>query len=449
MADLPPYLAAVFINLLLLGAVASAFAIPAWRRRARCKNAGLVGHSRAVFSSRFQSAARQEAAAAQLDEHDLLWAHFHPDHTAHAKRIIATELSRRGVSVETMCGWRPGPRELTVPPTFQSKMPMRKYLRMVRNGKRLFGAFVYFLIALIVLIVAMIVLREVFDIPKGLSNAPWEAYLAHFGDQTTAAIFFGLDRTAFVFSILLFAVPIFAGIVHRKRALRILLLRPFGEKHMTRPLKRFVTGTLGPFGYVFTLSDRNYRPNLIVTTLLLLPVQGIEMVAVLIIGPLIRNSLRIASVKSDRTFRSLERFLLRKFRPSYWSFLSGRQAFNIRSTDAWWQTCIDMLMLSCDVIVVDLSKVKSGTAWELNQLQTRGLTDRCLFIVSSEFQPDLEATLAHHFASGTRPHVFVFDAEGHLAEAKPFADRLEAMMERAFKEWPLTKTVSPGSSETV
>jgi hypothetical protein len=36
-----------------------------------------------------------------------------------------------------------------------------------------------------------------------------------------------------------------------------------------------------------------------------------------------------------------------------------------------------------------------------------------------------------------------------MAEAGSFADRLEAMMESAFKKWPLTKTVSPDSSETV
>lgn len=323
MAALPPYLAAVFINVVLLGAVISAFAIPAWRRRVRCKKAGLVKHSLGVFSSRFQSPARQQATAARMDDHDLLWAYFHPDHTAEAKDVVAAELSRRGVSDETMRGWRPEARALTVPPTFQTKMPAGKYLRMVRNGKLLFGAFFYFLIVLIVFIVGMIVLREAFDIPRGLSNAPWATYLAYFGDPATSAIFFGLDRTAFVFSFLLIAVPLFAGIIHRKRAIRILLLRPFGEKHMTRPLKRFVTRTLGPTGFVFTLSDRNYRPNFIVATLLLLPIQGIEILTMLILGPLIRNSLRIASIKSDRTFRSLERFLLRKFRPSYASFLGA------------------------------------------------------------------------------------------------------------------------------
>lgn len=434
MSDLPPYVVAVFVNVLILGAIVAAIAIPAWRRRARCRKAGLVKHSLRVFSSRFRSPVRQQDAAARMDDHALLWANFHPDHTAQAKEIIAQELSRRGVRDEATRSWRPEARELTVPPAFRTGVPISKYLRMVRNGKRLFGAFFYFLIALIVFIPSAFVLERAFDVPRGFTNAPWETYLQPFGDPATSALLFGLDRTAFLFSMLLFAVPLSAALLHRKRALRILLLRPFGEKRMTRPLKNFVTRTLGPFGYVFTLSDRSYRPNIFVTVLVLLPIQGVEMIAMLIIGPLIRNSLRIASVKSDRTFRSLERFLLRKFRPSYWSFLSGRQAFNIRSTDTWWQLCIDMLMLSCDAIVVDLSKVKAGTAWELRQLHVRNVMDRCIFVISSEHQAELESTLSQHF-NNARPTVFIFDVKGRIGEPQRFSDQLVTIMEHAFERW--------------
>lgn len=64
---------------------------------------------------------------------------------------------------------------------------------------------------------------------------------------------------------------------------------------------------------------------------------------------------------------------------------------------AWWKETILMLMRSCQVIVVDLSKVKEGTAWELNQIAALGLLPKCLFIVSGNHLDGSPTLLGSYF----------------------------------------------------
>jgi hypothetical protein len=127
-----------------------------------------------------------------------------------------------------------------------------------------------------------------------------------------------------------------------------------------------------------------------------LPLQGITFFAMYMLAPLFRNSPRIAGVKNERTFQRLRRALMRQMRPSLRSFLSGGEAFNIRSADEWWQDCIAMLMHSCEIVVVDLSMVKEGTAWELNELHQRALLTRCIF-VAGEFARRQSRSSRHPF----------------------------------------------------
>jgi hypothetical protein len=61
--------------------------------------------------------------------------------------------------------------------------------------------------------------------------------------------------------VIFFATLIISAITLRNRSMRVLLLRPFGDSNMTSALKRVVLQYLGPLGHVYTLSDRNYRPN--------------------------------------------------------------------------------------------------------------------------------------------------------------------------------------------
>ena len=72
--------------------------------------------------------------------------------------------------------------------------------------------------------------------------------------------------------------------------------------------------------------------------------------------------------------------------PSYRSLLTGGQAFNIRTSDLWWKRCIDLLAHSADVIVMDVSKVGTGSTWEIELLGQRNLLDRTIFIVQNKYE---------------------------------------------------------------
>jgi hypothetical protein len=164
-----------------------------------------------------------------------------------------------------------------------------------------------------------------------------------------------------------------------------------------------------------------------------IPVQGIDLWVLLFLTPIFRNSTRIATIKSERKFRNLQKFLLRRLRPSWVSFLSDGQAFNIRSTDLWWKPCVLTLLQSSDIIVVDLSKVKSGTAWELHQIKSRGLIAKCLFVVADVHQSDLKSILDEHFAEMPLD-VHVYKESGILNDPPVFLAKLASAVDSALTD---------------
>src|SRR5262249_47924441 len=101
-------------------------------------------------------------------------------------------------------------------------------------------------------------------------------------------------------------VLIWSSVFHRKRAMRILLLRPFAEKRISKALRAFVPKNIGTMGYVYTLSDRNYRPSVILRLLFWTPVPYFDLVVKYVLSPLFRDSVRIASIWSEQRFRKLE-----------------------------------------------------------------------------------------------------------------------------------------------
>jgi hypothetical protein len=188
---------------------------------------------------------------------------------------------------------------------------------------------------------------------------------------------------------------------------------------MTSALKRFVRKTLGPHGYAFTLSDRNYKPSFVDSRLFRIVSGGFETIAQLVVGSIFANSHRLGAIKNDKTFFRFARALTQKFNLSYWSFITSGQAFNVRTTDPFWQLCVQLLMQSCDVIIVDLSLVKAGTAWEIRELDKRVLGTKCILVVSEERRAALDAVMAEHFPRET-PKVHVYRKNGALADKAGF-----------------------------
>jgi hypothetical protein len=221
----------------------------------------------------------------------------------------------------------------------------------------------------------------------------------------------------------------------RNRAMRILLLRPFQERGMTAVLKRFVRRNLGQKAYVFTLADRDYRPSLIDSLLFRAIGSGVEGLLKLFLSPIFAHSHRLATVTNDRTYRRLAMRLLQLQVLSFWSFISRGQAFNVRSDDNWWKMCVRMMMHSCEIIVVDLSRVKEGSAWELAELHRCRLLQKCIFVASEREKSELQQVLTLHFDPGPVPLVHVYRDNGKPVEWGVFDSYLTELIDAGLKKW--------------
>ena len=390
------------------------------RRRQRRKQAGLVRHCVAAFSRYAESSAsgrkKQAEVARKLSDRELFWAYALPDHSPSGKESAAQELERRGHSRGELDSWKPDPSELTAPGAVDFAISPSEYVALSRAKQRYF----LFYKNVGVWCVALLAFWGLLGFANSVSEN------SNLGSRALVWI-------AFIWALGLF---FFVGVRFRNRALRILLLRPFGEKEMTAALSAFVTENVGKIGYVLTLSDQHYKPNLLLRLIAELPGQFFAFFVMYALGPLMRNSMRIATVKNERTFRKLQNKLMRQARPSFFSFLSGDQAFNIRSTDPWWQFCIQMLMHSCEIIVVDLSKVKAGTRWELTELHRRSLHDKCAFVAGQGNEANLGEVFAEHF-NKVSPKVFLYGNDGQVVpeQAEQFAAVLARLTTAGLESW--------------
>jgi hypothetical protein len=380
--------------------------VSAWKSGKALKQAGLIGHRVRAFVSSFYNEKTQERVAAGLSDHALLWAYVLPDHKPRAKKIIVRELMRRNYTEHQVTSWSPDAKEITVPRTFHKQLTWDEYIQLAKDRVRLHSVFRPLVFALVPGFVVYGIARELL----------WASYVGVL-----------ISNVGLLIIDVYFGILIWSSVLHRKRDMRILLLRPFGERRMSKALRAFVPKNIGTMGHIYTLSDRNYRPSVIFRLLAWTPVPYFDVVVKCVLSPLFRDSVRIASIWSERKFRKLESFLLQQLLPSQLSFLNGEQAFNIRSSDAWWKLSIQMLMQSCEVIVVDLSKVKQGTDWELNEIRTRLLLSKCVFVISEDTAQQANSIVEHYYGPNDMPPVFVYRANGQMFDPANFQDHFASV----------------------
>jgi hypothetical protein len=111
------------------------------------------------------------------------------------------------------------------------------------------------------------------------------------------------------------------------------------------------------------------------------------------------------------------------------------QAFTIRSVYPWWQSVIDMLMHSSDFVVMDVSRVSGGSAWEIHHLEGDVLVNKCIFIVQEAHEGDGAASIAHLFPAHAQPKIFVYNEKGVFKEQAQFDAALEAAVTRSVESW--------------
>lgn len=215
-----------------------------------------------------------------------------------------------------------------------------------------------------------------------------------------------------------------------RRRMRVLLLRPFGQPRMTRALQRIVVRHLGPVANVYTLSDRHYRPSVVMASLTAVGLTRH------IVAPLVNPSLRVASVRSETTYKQLAITISSKLGASFKNAYSGAQAFDIRTTDVWWQRSIAMLVRSSNFIVMDISRGSAGSTWEIWHLRQRNMLDQCIFIVQQSQHEGALKDIEKLWPAGFRPRVHVFNEAGHFLDEQAFADTLQAQMRKALSTPP-------------
>lgn len=375
--------------------------------------------------SRFASSRTSEAAlkerARSLDTEQLLACCKWPDHTASAGAVIRKELQSRGLAAEAIDGWLPPASNITVPPRAPSDLRDRwQSLEAPAFALARFLAFVG-LAGLIVF----------------LLFAPFE--ISTRTNTGVIPIAFGALVCGWG-ALLLIVIPV-GTLIRLLTPTRILLLRPFDQRSMTRTLKRIVLRHVGSFGHVYTLSDIHYRPNPFIRL-------G-DMIATGVryaIAVLLRPSIRVATVKNARTYLALAGRLEGGLKPAFRHFISGGQAYNIKSTDRWWQWCIDLLMHSSNAVVMDISRVSTGSAWEIEHIDVRDTLSRTIFIAQEAHEKHGSEALQRLLGDAQLPPIFLYTEAGEFKKPEAFRQALTAKLEGRPTEPPKSETTQPAAA---
>lgn len=177
---------------------------------------------------------------------------------------------------------------------------------------------------------------------------------------------------------------------------RILLLRPFGQRGISRALKRFNRRYLAYRGFTFTLADKHLRNSLIAYLVENIPTD-FGSLATVIYRPLFRRLQRRVSIRRPRDLSILRLRLRSRWRlTNFWcSWLGLRDRINkFHSRDELWKNCIDILLDDCQVIVLDMSHAGEGTLWEVQELFRRGYGCKTVIIVRDDDEEERTARVA-------------------------------------------------------
>lgn len=180
--------------------------------------------------------------------------------------------------------------------------------------------------------------------------------------------------------------------IFRTQPARLLLLRKFNDKKISKSMTRLMSQELRPFGHMVTLSDKHIKRSRWAVIGNIIP-SNFAHAALIIFWLPIRLTLRQFNrakygpvwVGSARNFRSLAKRLRDRLALNLEiSLTSQKEAFIIRTHDNWWKEVVKLIMNSSDVIIADLSYVTSGTEWELERLNSTGKWRKTVFTCFEE-----------------------------------------------------------------
>ena len=212
----------------------------------------------------------------------------------------------------------------------------------------------------------------------------------------------------------------------RRKPARVLLLRKFNVRALSEPLERAISNEFRPFGHIASLSDKFIRRDYFgwVSTAVLSLGNPLAL-AWFVIGAPIRFVYRLfdrsgmgpAVVLNARDYRNLARRLRDRIGLNLQVAFTSKEAFLVRTSDAWWRQVIRLFFDSSDVILVDLTKVTDGTAWELDTIRDENLAARCVFIALWGRLEEAQAALA---ARGLTNACHAYAPDGHMVDRHRF-----------------------------
>lgn len=371
----------------------------------------------------------------RLSDRELRAAAQNPDHSEAGRAAAEAELRARNVSTDR---WR-----LSVPGFIRAKdleKGERLFFGWGRNVRVWSGALVFWSLLAMFAVAFFEVRREEArldsvgaEIARCIDTASCStAELAELAGDSSAypPVLAMLFAAVFGLSLLVW----FAVTCLRRKPARMLLLRKFNKRELAEPLSRMLARELRPYGHVASLSDKFIRRDAIGGMQMGLLAIGNPLAAAwFVLGMPIRFIWRLfdrsamgpAVVLNARDYRNLARRLRDRVGLNAQVALVSKEALLVRTSDAWWRMVVGLLADSSDAIIVDLSQVSAGTAWELDLIREEGSEARCVFVSIWGKLDEAEAALA---ARGIASPVFHYAPDGEMQRRDQFRAAMLAAM---------------------
>jgi hypothetical protein len=133
-------------------------------------------------------------------------------------------------------------------------------------------------------------------------------------------------------------------------------------------------------------------------------------------------------VGAPRDFRLLAKRLFDRLELNVeTTFIS--KGYLVRTTDEWWRLVVRLMMDSADVIILDVSNVTEGTAWEIDALTRFGPWDRVLRVAFEAQAADAQAAVVN----APPAPLFTYRASGDLADGGAFREAPFAALEQSVR----------------
>jgi hypothetical protein len=229
----------------------------------------------------------------------------------------------------------------------------------------------------------------------------WQEYLMASQHMNVVLQFIGFYLALFVLPFVI-ALIVAGGVVMLWRdPPRIVVLRPFNRRPLSRDLAALVRRDIARFGHVYTLADADLRVRWYVRVPLLL-------------GQLALLSFRARTIRKDGQIRRLARATRRTWLRNINWCLSRNKVFPVATDDSHWQRVVQLLLQGATVILVDLTEARPHVRWEIALIDRLGLTARVLWLLR---EGDSVDTLGAAGIDATSGAVFRYGAQGRTDRA--------------------------------